>query len=247
MKVIAIANQKGGVGKTTTVLNLGHALMMFGKKVLMIDIDPQAHLTKCFGKECSFADSVGSVLLGENDIDASDNMMSLVMSCHEIANVSARLDPVSGVFALSRALKKMGNKYDYVLIDCPPNLSLLTYNALVASSNILIPVTAEYLPINGLAQMVMAVENLKDYNVSTEILGVLAVRYSDRKRLNREAVRMVKDSGLYLFKKTIRESIKIAEAQGHHKTIFEYAPDCNGAFDYKQFAHEFIKKVEDGQ
>jgi len=243
-KIIAIANNKGGVGKSTTTANLGAALALNGKKVLVIDTDPQANLT------ASLLD------VDENPVDVSIYDAITGVSALPIHKVSDNLDIVPADIALAAAeidlvnrrarefvLKKLispqvGN-YDYILIDCAPSLGLITLNVLTMSDSVLIPLTAEALPMRGLAMLDNYISDVvADLNPDLKVDGVIVTRFNNRK-LNSVVLSAISERyGEKVLNTRIRENISIAEAPLAHLSIFDYAPTSNGASDYKALADE---------
>jgi len=249
MKKIAIINQKGGSGKTTTACNLGSGLSRLKKKILLIDLDPQAHLTKSLlGPRANEITGIYHFLSGKDPLRSLKVVISehldLIPSTMELAGVEVELMQEMGrEFKLKDALTKI-RQYDYCFIDCPPSLGLLTVMALTAAQKILIPLQVEYLALDSVAKMMETIDLVKArLNKDLEILGVLATRVDLRKRLNRE---ILENARAYfkkrLFKTMIRENISLAEAPSYGQTIFEYSSMSHGSEDYMTLAREFLKK-----
>ena len=245
-KIIAIANHKGGVGKTTTTTNLGAALARLGKRVLLVDIDSQQNLTSSLMNEANVEVSI---------YDALQNRASL-----PIINVGEGLDLVPSDITLARAemdlttriarerilknlLDKVSDNYDYILIDCPPSLGLLTLNALTAASELYLPLTGEALPLRGLAMLDDVVAEVANtINPDLKLGGVILTRYQSRK-LNKVVLENIQQNyGDKLFNTRIRENIALAEAPLTHTSIFDYDPNSNGAKDYLSLASEVVNK-----
>jgi len=256
-RVIAIANQKGGVGKTTTAINLSAALAKLGKRVLLIDIDPGAHATYSLGvlahkREKTVFDLLrGEAILREVAIEIilEKESLDLVPSSMKLSDAEIELSGIPGrEYLLQEALFDVTN-YDFIFIDCPPSLGLLTLNALVAATEVFIPLQTEYLALQGLSKLMETVKIVKHrLNPKLEIAGVLATRFNKRKILNREVV--AKLQGHFrekLFDIPIRENISLAESPSYGLTIFEYLPSSHGAEDYMALARSLLKKEKNEQ
>lgn len=245
-KVITIANHKGGVGKTTSTASIGMALAILGKRVLLIDLDAQQNLsftlTQNEDPETSVYDSLVNdaplpVVKVRNNVDLVPASLELARAEIDMATKIAR----EGI--LKSLLDEHLEKYDYVLIDCPPSLGIVTTNALVASDDLYIPLTAEALPLKGLTMLDDIVREVKKrVNPKLVLGGVFFTRYNNRK-LNKEVVNMIdKRYGDKVFKTKIRENISLAEMPLSGQSIFEYDPKSNGAVDYMALAVEIIER-----
>jgi chromosome partitioning protein len=246
MRIISITNHKGGVGKTTTTINLGAALKILGKKVLMIDIDPQAQTTNGLGIK-NFKKTIYHILKGEakpEEVIINRNNIYVIPSNIDLAAAEVELINEYGrEFLLKKAMKNIKN-FDFILIDCPPNLGLLTVNALTYAKEIFIPIQTHYFPLEGVGKLLNTIKLVKErLNPDVEITGVICTMVNKHRNLDRE----VKD-GIYkffkdkVFKTFIRENILLAEAPSFGKTIFEHAPRSNGAEDYLNLAKEILGK-----
>jgi chromosome partitioning protein len=250
MKKIAVINQKGGSGKTTTVVNTGAYLSLSGKKVLLIDLDPQAHTTIHLGFNPSeIKKSVYDVLVNEISIEdamVQTKMKNLFLLSSKIDLASAEIELVNTIgreIILRDALKKYKNLFDYVLIDCPPSLGILTLNALTAVNEIFIPIQAEFFALEGLTKLIQTIKIIKErINPDIEISGVIITMYDQRKNICKEVLQKVekhfKDK---VFKTKIRENVRLAEAPSFGQTIITFAPNSYGAIDYKGLVREIIR------
>ncbi len=248
-KVIAIAQHKGGVGKTTTTINLGAALQRKGYKVLLIDLDAQANLTESLAVSSEQSKGILEALKGQAKPESlpikTQSGLDIIASKVDLASLEEELYRAIGrELKLKEAIKPLRKRYDYILIDCPPSLGLLTVNALTAADLVYIPLQAEYLAIKGLENLIGIITLIKKHlNKPLEIGGVIITQYDSRKVLNRntgEAVnKLLKGKVL---KTKIRENIALAEAPTAGQDIFNYAPSSNGAADYKALADEIVKR-----
>lgn len=245
-KVITIANHKGGVGKTTSTASLGLALAILGKRVLLIDLDAQQNLsftlTQNEDPETSVYDSLVNdaplpIVKVRENVDLVPASLELARAEIDMATKIAR----EGI--LKSLLEDKLDNYDYVLIDCPPSLGIVTTNALVASDELYIPLTAEALPLKGLTMLDDVVKEVrKRVNPRLELGAVFFTRYNNRK-LNKEVVSMIESRyGDKVLNTKIRENISLAEMPLSGQSIFEYDPKSNGATDYMALAEEVLKK-----
>lgn len=249
MIIYSIANQKGGVGKTTTCLNLSFALSKLGKKVLAVDFDPQANLTSGFGVNSSQKGIYELFSEGKNlneIIKKINDNLYLIPSNFELSGFIEEIkDERDKENILKKTLKDLKD-FDYILIDTPPSLSLLTVNALTASNSVIIPVQSEYYSLEGLSHLLKVIKRVKDFlNPSLKIRGFLITLFDKRLKLSyaieEELRRAFKEK---VFKTIIPRSVRIAEAPSFGKSIFDYAPDSAGAIAYFELAKEILKKDE---
>jgi chromosome partitioning protein len=245
-RVIAFANQKGGVAKTTTTLNLGVAFAEQGKRVLLADLDPQGNLTMSQGLDPDTLErSMFDVLVHKLPIEETIHQCEVDLAVSSIDLAGAEL-ALSGMIGRERALEKafapIRERYDYILIDTPPSLGLLTINAFVASDGVIVPVQCEYLSLRGLAQLentlTMIRENL---NPNVEIIGILPTMFDARTLHSREAVEILEESfGSLVFRTRIRKTIRYAEAPVKGSSVLKYEPAGDAAQAYRDLAREVL-------
>jgi chromosome partitioning protein len=245
-KIIAIINHKGGVGKTTTTLNLGKGLSLLGAKVLMIDIDPQANLSQSVGIEDPEKNIYLAICQNEElPIQHLSDFLDIVPASLELSEAELKLQSdVNGYFKLKKSLNSVKDLYDYILIDCPPSLSILTINSLIAADNAMLIVQTEYLATKGLQTILSLINELKEnLNPDLEILGMLLTQV-DRTVIRQQIAEQLKS--IYVkevFETFIRSNVTIAEASAMNKDIFTYDDKCAGAIDYMNLSKEiFLKK-----
>lgn len=243
-KIIAVLNQKGGVGKTTSTINIAAYLSKMGRSVLVVDLDPQANATSGLGQSknaevTTYDILVNGALISTAIIDLDHSDVSLVPANAELAGAEVEL--VSGSdreLRLKNALAHVS--HDYVLIDCPPSLGLLSINALTAADSVLIPVQAEYYALEGLTQLLSTVQRVREgLNPSLELLGVVVTMYDSRTSLSDSVYKeLQKHFGQKLFKTVIPRNVRLAEAPSHGKTILDHDKWSRGARSYKALAKE---------
>lgn len=250
MKIYALVNQKGGVGKTTTALNVGAGIAATGKAVLLIDADQSGNLSKSAGIELSDdAPTVYEVLKGIADINdavqpAQGGKYDVLPADSMLSGADVELATVPGrEMLLKEAIAQLSKPYDYVLIDCPPSLNTLSLMALTAANGVIVPVQAQYLALDGMAQLNQTIELVKKrMNPQLEICGVLVTLYDPRKLLNKEVLESLTAAFPgKVYATTISNNIALAEAPSYGKDIFEYKPKSKGAEQYRQLVQEILK------
>lgn len=248
-KVVSLANQKGGVGKTTTTINLSTILAKKGRKVLLIDADPQGNATSGLGVDKDVELSTYDILVGDTQLEEvlQDTIIKNLKVCPSNMNLAgAEVELVSMMSREQRLKEKIDeirDKFDYILIDCPPSLGLITLNAFTASDSVLIPVQCEYYALEGLGQLLNTINLVKKHlNKNIQIEGALLTMYDIRTNLSNQVVKEVKkyfDNKVY--KTVIPRNVRLSEAPSYGMPITEYDPRSKGAKSYIKFAREFFK------
>lgn len=249
--IIAFVNQKGGVGKTTTALNVGAGLAREGKKVLLIDTDPQGSLTISAGIQLKDGDPTVYEVLKGTDINTAiqtvkSGKYNILPADIMLSGADIELSSVPGrEMILREAIGQLKKDYDYILIDCPPSLSIITLMGLTAANSVIVPVQAQYLALNGMAQLIDTINLIrKRMNPQLEIGGVLATLYDPRKLSDREVLENITTAFPdKIFKTTISSGVALAEAPSFGKDIFEYKPKSKGAEQYKALVTEIIQRI----
>ena len=242
-KVLAVANQKGGVAKTTTVHSLGAALAARGRRVLLVDLDPQACLTFSTGTDPDkLESSLHDVLLGRtgvSDVLVDVGGMTLLPSSIDLAGAEVHLLTKPGrEYALDRALGPVRPNYDVVLIDCPPSLGILTINGLTAAQQVLIPLQCETLSHRGVGQLLETIGDVRSFtNADLQVLGVIATMFDPRTRLSQSTLSDVKATyGLEVIEPPVPKSVRVAEAPGRGCSVLDHAPGSRSAAAYRELA-----------
>ena len=253
-KVIAVFNQKGGVGKTTTNVNLSASIAKMGKKVLVLDLDPQGNSTSGFGIEKNEVENtIYEVLINNDSIEDAiiktefDNI-DIVASATELAGAEIEFTSIENrEFILKKALNRVRDKYDYIFIDCPPSLGMLTINCLTAVDSVLIPIQCEYYALEGVSQLMETISLIKkSLNPNLAIQGVVLSMFDGRANLSIQVVEEVKryfKGSVYTT--LIPRNVRLAEAPSHGKPVIYYDSRCKGAIAYLELAEEFIDLEED--
>lgn len=245
-KIISISNHKGGVGKTTSAINIGAGLNKLKKKVLLIDLDPQANLSQSLGV-IEPERTIYGAIRGDYDIEPIEILkgLDLIPSTLDLSGAEVEMSGEAGrEYILKELIEPLRSSYDFIIIDSPPSLGLLTINAFTASDSILIPLQAQYLALQGLTKLIEVVDKIKRrLNKELRIGGVFITQYDSRKVLNRDVVATIeahfKDE---VFKTRVRDNIALAEAPANGLDIFRYNPKSYGAEDYLSLSKEILKR-----
>ncbi len=253
MRVIAVMNQKGGVGKTTTTLNLSHALALEGQKVLMLDMDPQGHLGSCFSVNTDNSSGMDKVLLDGKNMaeviqEVRDNLF-LVPAGARLGEIETRSQDSNAAgqsrmgYQLYDALSAVeANEFDFILVDCPPASGLLAMNAILACEEFLVPVTGDYLALQGLSRLIKVVTHIEQALEKNTRKWFVVTRYQKQRKLAQQIrSKLVSYFPDQVLETAIRENVSLAESPGFAKTIFEYRPKSNGAVDYQQLALDLLQ------
>ena len=252
-KIISIVNQKGGVGKTTTAVNLSASLGVLEKKILLIDADPQANATSALGVNLNIEHQNKTIYeVLEHNIDITEsifktNSPNLDIIPSSIDLVGAEIELVNlpeRENMLNKQVRKLMAKYDFIIIDCPPSLGLITLNCLCASNSVLIPIQCEYFALEGLAKLMNTIRKVQNFhNQDLSIEGLLLTMYDSRLRLSNNVIEEVKTHfGDMVFDTIIQRNVRLSEATGFGKSIIKYDANCRGAINYLNLAKEFIEK-----
>jgi chromosome partitioning protein len=253
--ILSLAIQKGGSGKTTTAINLAAAIQQMGKRVLIVDMDPQANCTQALGvlEEPDFGtyqllkkEAAGEEVNAREAILTTKSGVDLIPSGLELANAEIELVSVYGREKLaSQLLKPLKQSYDYIFIDCPPAIGMLTVNALAASDYVLMPLQAEFLPLNGVRSFLRSFEKIrKQIHPQLKLLGFILTKFDERKSMNRSVLQQLESEfGGKVFQTRVRTNIALAKAQEAGLDIFHFDKSSNGALDYHQLAQELLGRI----
>lgn len=257
MKIITLANQKGGVSKTTTSSALASGLTNRGYKVLAIDLDPQSNFTLSCGVDVlSFQQTIYDVFKGECDIEKiitkTDLGYDLIPGGLHLAGADMEFTQLGREKMLVKALSNVKDNYDYIIIDTPPTLGILTANALIASDYLIVPMSADIYSLQGLSQLSGFVQNVyENGNPNLKIAGLLITKYNGRQNLSKALMEQIENAaqslGTKVFESRIRESVAVREAALLQSDIFKEAPKANATLDYTAFIDEFLGGVENGK
>lgn len=248
-KTIAVINQKGGVGKSTTALAIGQGLLLKGFKVLFIDLDAQGSLSYALGAESKGYGAMGVLERPETaraEIQSFSNG-DIIASSPALSGADLVLSGVGAEYKLKEALEALKKEYDYIIIDTPPTLNILTINALTASTGAIIPAHADIFSLQGIAQLYSTIESVRKYtNKSLSIMGIVLTRYNKRTVISRDITEGLKETAetinTKVYKTTIRECTALKEAQAMQESIYSYAPKSNAVADYKALVEEIVKE-----
>ncbi len=253
LKIISIVNQKGGVGKTTTTINLGTALAAIEKKILLIDLDPQGNLSTGIGitekrREKSVYDLISNnIAIKETIIDTKIPNLKIIPSNINLSGIEFELamdDDKS--FKLNNKISGLAGIFDFILIDCPPSLGILTVNSLVASDSVLVPLQCEFYALEGLAQLLRTIEKIREnLNSQLTLEGVILTMYDSRNRLCEDVVKDAREHlGERVFKTIIPRNVRLSEAPSHQLPAIIYDQKCVGSLAYIELAKELINRLE---
>jgi chromosome partitioning protein len=251
LHIIAIANQKGGVGKTTTAINLAAALAMRGRKTLLIDLDPQGNSSMTYLDIRSLARSMYDVLAGDvalGDIIVPTSVENLDLAPARIALAKLETSLVGEIdahFRLKDRIQVVDGRYDYIIVDTPPALGLITVNALVAATHVMIPVQSSYFALEGTDDLLETVEKIRSRpNPDLKLLGAVITLHDKRTTLARDVQKAIAEVfGNRVFETTIAKSIRLEESPAHKESIFTFAPQSSGAYEYYRLCEEVIERV----
>ena len=253
-RIIAITNQKGGVGKTTTAMNFGVGLRQRGKKVLLIDMDPQCSLSYIM-RGAEDGGTVQELLLNPR-MDARQMVQhleegDLIPSNRELGSLEMQLTQIDRAFRLREALKHIKEGYDYIVIDSPPALGVLTVNILTASEGVIVPALSDIFSLQGVGDLYSTIQTVKEYcNPKVQLYGILMTRLSERRILDRSMREMLEETaqqmGTRVFSAFIREAVAVREASAERQSIFAYASKSRQAEDYERFLNEYLELEQSG-
>ena len=251
MNIITIINQKGGVGKSTTALVFGASLLNKGYKVLFVDMDAQGNLSNTLNADCAGLTGLSVLEMLNGSVSALQAIQKtengdVIASSPALAAADTVLINVGKEFRLAESLESIQDQYDYVVIDTPPALGILTVNALTAATGCIIPAQADIYSIQGIGQLYKTISTIRKYcNHDLKVYGMLLTRFNPRTIISKDISEMLSDEaeklGTKVYKSRIRECTALKEAQALHETIYQYAPKSNAAFDYDDFVDEFLE------
>lgn len=244
--IVSVINQKGGTGKTTTTINLGRALSKLGKKVLLVDLDPQSNLSYSLDitqPEYTLAETFTGTKKIKDIIVPKDENFSIAPGSNELVDIEISLVTQERRESFLKSILDDAKGFDFILIDCPPSLSVLTVNALTASQQVVIPLQMEVLTLQGLSQILTTVKQVKNtLNAKLKVKGIVIVMYDKRRKLSAEIQEYLQQNiDEKIFRSRIRLNVKLAEAPSFGQSILDYDPASNGAQDYMALAKEFLE------
>ncbi len=251
--IVAVANQKGGVGKTTTAVNLAASLAHKGKKVLVVDLDPQGNATMGSGIDKSkIVKGIYQVLIAQDDVLESvvaseTGQYDVLAANRNLAGAEVELvQEIAREMRLKTALEAVRTRYDYILLDCPPSLTILTLNGLVAANGVIVPMVCEYYALEGLSDLVATLQKIRQtLNPNIHVLGVLKTMFDARSNLSQDVSRQLTDYfGSELFVTEIPKNVRLAEAPSHGMPVLVYDAQAKGSIAYLAVADEVIERVE---
>ncbi|HVT15125.1 MAG TPA: ParA family protein [Thermoanaerobaculia bacterium] len=251
--IIAIANQKGGVGKTTTAINLAAALASKGRKTLLLDLDPQANSSMSFVDTRQLKSSIYDALTGDSVtlpdiVRPADRIPNLFIapSTIALAKIEAKLlGELDSHFRLKDATQSVRDSYDYIIVDTPPTLGIITVNALVAATHVLIPIQASYFALEGTDDLLETIDKIKvRANPQLQILGALITMYDKRTLLAKDIYEQIRNVfGIKVFETVITKSVRLEESPAYRESIFTFAPRSSGAYEYYKLSEEVLSRV----
>lgn len=248
-RIIALVNQKGGVGKTTSTINIGAGLNQLGKSVLLIDLDPQANLTYSLGIEAhNLEATIYELLTGRTTAKNAiikREAYDVIPASLNLSGAEVELTGTQGrETLLKEALAPIQDSYNYILLDCPPSLGLLTVNGLTTANEVFVPLQTEFLALQGMSKLLQTIDVVREWlNPNIEITGIVGTLFDSRKKLNREVIEKIQEYfSDKLFQTIIRDNISLAEAPSFGQNIFEYKPQSYGAEDYLELCKEITNQ-----
>jgi len=251
MKIVAVANQKGGVGKSTTAEALAGGLANKGSRVLLIDLDPQANITLSSGVDAEERPTIYDVITGrakiQETIQVRGQDIDIISAAASLAQADVELTKTGKEYKLRENLATLDKRYAYIIIDTPPALGILTVNALTAAHRLIVPAQADLYSLQGISQLNETVKDIRAYtNPELRFAGILLTRHNPRSIITRDmaehAQNAAKKIGTFVYKTVIRECVAIKEAQADQKFIYDHAPTSNASTDYKSFVTEFLER-----
>lgn len=255
-EIVIVTNQKGGVGKSTTAEAFADGISLKGYKVLLVDLDPQCSITLTAGADMSVCTAYDVLINGvdtQKAIQERTQRADIIPSSQNLVKAEIVLPGDGKQYVLKKALGSVKNRYDYIVVDTPPSLGILTINALTASDSVIIPAQADVYSLQGIGQLYDTIETIKEHtNAELSLKGVLLTRHNARSILSRDMTELAGQTaerlGTFLYSVMIREGVAIKEAQANQQSIFAYAPRSNPSKDYKAFVDEFLKigEMENG-